>query len=117
MGSGNPGAAFDRMAAKKKATGAPPAHPFKKKSAEPPVSSSGKRMARVESSGSAPAASSTGPVEGIAEGVNVWHEKFGKGKVLRVEGASPNEKATVFFPKAGQKQLLLKFAKLEITDS
>ena len=114
MGSGNPGAAFDRMAAKKKATGAPPAHPFKKKPAQPPVSSSGKRMARVESTASAPAAPSAGPVEGIAEGVNVWHEKFGKGKVLRVEGASPNEKATVFFPKAGQKQLLLKFAKLEI---
>ncbi|MGB0462261.1 MAG: ATP-dependent helicase, partial [Flavobacteriales bacterium] len=117
MGSGNPGAAFDRMATKKKATGAPPAHPFKKKPAQPPVSSSGKRMARVDSSASAPATSSAGPVEGIAEGVNVWHEKFGKGKVLRVEGASPNEKATVFFPKAGQKQLLLKFAKLEITDS
>ena len=117
MGSGNPGAAFDRMAAKKKATGAPPAHPFKKKPAQPPVSPSGKRMARVDSSASAPAASSAGPVEDIAEGVNVWHEKFGKGKVLRVEGASPNEKATVFFPKAGQKQLLLKFAKLEITDS
>ena len=114
MGSGNPGAAFDRMAAKKKATGAPPTHPFKKKPAQPPVSSSGKRMARVESTASAPAAPSAGPVEGIAEGVNVWHEKFGKGKVLRVEGASPNEKATVFFPKAGQKQLLLKFAKLEI---
>ena len=117
MGSGNPGAAFDRMAAKKKATGAPPAYPFKKKPAQPPVSPSGKRMARVDSSASAPAASSAGPVESIAEGVNVWHEKFGKGKVLRVEGASPNEKATVFFPKAGQKQLLLKFAKLEITDS
>ena len=117
MGSGSPGAAFDRMAAKKKAPGAPSARPFKKKPAQPPVSSSGKRMARVESSESATAASSTGPVEGIAEGVNVWHEKFGKGKVLRVEGASPNEKATVFFPKAGQKQLLLKFAKLEITDS
>ncbi len=117
MGSGSPGAAFDRMAAKKKAPGAPSARPFKKKPAQPPVSSSGKRMARVESSESATAASSTGPVEGIAQGVNVWHEKFGKGKVLRVEGASPNEKATVFFPKAGQKQLLLKFAKLEITDS
>lgn len=112
MSSGNPGAAFDRMAAKKKATGAPPAPPFKKKPAQPPVSSSGKRMARVESAG--PAASPTAPVEGLAEGVNVWHDKFGKGKVLRVEGASPNEKATVFFPKAGQKQLLLKFAKLEI---
>ena len=117
MGSGNPGAAFDRMAAKKKATGAPPTHPFKKEPAQPPVSSSGKRMSRVDSTAPAPAASSAGPVEGIAEGVNVWHEKFGKGKVLRVEGASPNEKATVFFPKAGQKQLLLKFAKLEITDS
>jgi DNA helicase-2/ATP-dependent DNA helicase PcrA len=117
MGSGSPGAAFDRMAAKKKAPGAPSARPFKKKPAQPPVSSSGKRMARVESRESATAASSTGPVEGIAQGVNVWHEKFGKGKVLRVEGASPNEKATVFFPKAGQKQLLLKFAKLEITDS
>jgi DNA helicase-2/ATP-dependent DNA helicase PcrA len=117
MGSASPGAAFDRMAAKKKAPGAPAARPFKKKPAQPPVSSSGKRMARVEPSESATAASSTGPVEGIAEGVNVWHEKFGKGKVLRVEGASPNEKATVFFPKAGQKQLLLKFAKLEITDS
>ena len=117
MGSGSPSAAFDRMAAKKKATGAPAARLFKKKPAQPPVSSSGKRMARVEPSESATTASSTGPVEGIAEGVNVWHEKFGKGKVLRVEGASPNEKATVFFPKAGQKQLLLKFAKLEITDS
>ena len=117
MGSGSPSAAFDRMAAKKNATGAPAARPFKKKPAQPPVSSSGKRMARVEPSESATTASSTGPVEGIAEGVNVWHEKFGKGKVLRVEGASPNEKATVFFPKAGQKQLLLKFAKLEITDS
>ncbi len=114
MGSGNPGAAFDRMAAKNKATGTPTAHPLKKKPAQPPVSSSGKRMARVESA--SPAPSSSTPVEGIAEGVNVWHEKFGKGKVLRVEGASPNEKATVFFPKAGQKQLLLKFAKLEIVN-
>ena len=115
MGSGNPGAAFDRMASQKKATGSPPAHPLKKKSGQPPVSSSGKRMARVESS--APAGSTGGSLEGIAEGVNVWHEKFGKGKVLRVEGTSPNEKATVFFPKAGQKQLLLKFAKLEIIEA
>ena len=44
------------------------------------------------------------------------HENFGKGKVLRIEGSAPNEKATVFFPSAGQKQLLLKFAKLEVVD-
>jgi len=50
----------------------------------------------------------------ITAGMQVSHEKFGKGKVLNVEGQSPNEKATVFFPSVGQKQLLLKFAKLEV---
>lgn len=49
----------------------------------------------------------------IIEGVEVMHEKFGKGKVLKVEGESPDKKATIFFPSAGQKQLLLKFAKLK----
>jgi DNA helicase-2/ATP-dependent DNA helicase PcrA len=115
MGSGNPGAAFNRMAAKQKSESAAPENPFKKRTASPPVSASGKRMSRVE-----PASSthSTSPASSgaIAEGVNVMHEKFGKGKVLRIEGTSPNEKATVFFPTAGQKQLLLKFAKLEIID-
>ena len=114
MGSGNPGAAFDRMASKSKSSAAAPSHPFKKKSPAPPVSSTGKRMSRLDSD-STPAGSMSAGV--ISEGVNVMHEKFGKGKVLRVEGASPNEKATVFFPSAGQKQLLLKFAKLEIIES
>lgn len=47
------------------------------------------------------------------EGDEVIHDRFGKGKVLKVEGAAPNTKATIFFPKVGQKQVLLKFAKLE----
>jgi DNA helicase-2/ATP-dependent DNA helicase PcrA len=46
-------------------------------------------------------------------GYNVKHDRFGKGKVVALEG-SPVSKATVFFPKVGNKQLLLKFAKLEI---
>lgn len=50
----------------------------------------------------------------IVVGVNVNHAKFGKGKVVNIEGTYPNRKATVFFPNVGQKQLLLKFAKLEI---
>lgn len=50
----------------------------------------------------------------IVPGVEVEHARFGKGKVLKIEGDAPNTKATVFFPKAGQKQLLLKFAKLRI---
>lgn len=48
-------------------------------------------------------------------GYNVMHERFGKGKVVGLEGTPPT-KATVFFPKAGNKQLLLKFARLEIID-
>lgn len=50
----------------------------------------------------------------IVAGSQVEHIKFGKGKVLNVEGQAPNEKATVFFPSVGQKQLLLKFAKLKV---
>jgi DNA helicase-2/ATP-dependent DNA helicase PcrA len=46
-------------------------------------------------------------------GYNVVHEKFGKGKVIGLDG-SPPTKATVFFPQVGNKQLLLKFARLEI---
>ncbi|NNE55288.1 MAG: ATP-binding domain-containing protein, partial [Flavobacteriales bacterium] len=53
-------------------------------------------------------------VSGLQAGMQVKHQKFGKGKVLSIEGESPNRKATVFFPSTGQKQLLLKFAKLKI---
>ncbi|MFT5922255.1 MAG: DNA helicase-2/ATP-dependent DNA helicase PcrA [Flavobacteriales bacterium] len=64
-------------------------------------------------------ASTSGPVNTeailtIAEGTEVEHARFGKGKVIKIEGQSPNLKATVFFPTAGQKQLLLKFAKLKV---
>jgi len=34
--------------------------------------------------------------------------------VVKVEGAPPDQKATIFFPSAGQKQLLLRFAKLKV---
>jgi len=51
----------------------------------------------------------------IQPGIMIVHERFGKGKVLSVEGTGPNAKASVFFAAAGQKQLLLKFAKLRIS--
>ncbi|MCK9219352.1 MAG: UvrD-helicase domain-containing protein [Bacteroidales bacterium] len=50
----------------------------------------------------------------ILPGMEVQHERFGKGKVVGIEGVGPNKKATVFFPTIGQKQLLLRFAKLRI---
>ncbi len=50
----------------------------------------------------------------IKEGMEVLHERFGKGKVLKITDDKSNAKATVLFENAGQKQLLLKFAKLKI---
>ncbi len=50
----------------------------------------------------------------VKVGDQVVHERFGKGKVVEVNGEFPNTKATVFFPSSGQKQLLLKFAKLQL---
>lgn len=47
-------------------------------------------------------------------GMTVAHERFGNGKVINIEGQFPNSKASVDFGENGQKQLLLKFAKLEI---
>ena len=35
-------------------------------------------------------------------------------EVIELNGDFPNTKATVFFASAGQKQLLLKFAKLQL---
>jgi DNA helicase-2/ATP-dependent DNA helicase PcrA len=55
-------------------------------------------------------------VEDIQTGMDVMHERFGKGKVVNIEGVGPNKKATVFFPAIGQKQLLLRFARLRIVN-
>ena len=48
----------------------------------------------------------------ISAGDNVSHEKFGLGQVVRIEGNGNDAKATVDFKKFGEKNLLLRFAKL-----
>ena len=50
----------------------------------------------------------------IQIGMHVKHASFGDGKVISLSGEGSNRKAIVFFNGIGQKQLLLKFAKLEI---
>ena len=47
-------------------------------------------------------------------GQSIKHNIFGKGEIIAMEGETPNVKATVTFQGAGNKQLLLKFAKLRI---
>lgn len=47
-------------------------------------------------------------------GVEVEHQRFGRGKVIGMEGDDSNRKAIVLFQNAGRKQLLLKFARLKV---
>lgn len=77
----------------------------------PPVNLKNFQKLTSLSSSSAPTPDN---VDMIQTGMEVEHEKFGKGKVLQLEGDGPNRKATIFFPGIGQKQLLLRFAKLKI---
>lgn len=50
----------------------------------------------------------------VLSGMEVVHPRFGQGKVLQIVGEGGNRMATVFFKDAGNKQLLLKFARLKI---
>ena len=65
---------------------------------------------------SAPA-SSVVSVAGLDVGVRVRHDRFGEGEIVALEGEGGNRKATVLFDHFGQKQLLLKFAKLQVLPS
>ena len=55
-------------------------------------------------------------VEGgaLQEGCMIEHQRFGIGRVVRIEGTGENQKATVEFKNTGTKQLLLKFARYKI---
>ncbi len=65
--------------------------------------------AHIPSEGFAPSDTS-----GLQVGMEVEHERFGYGKVINLDGNKSDMKATIFFKELGQKQLLLKFAKLKI---
>ena len=56
------------------------------------------------------------PSHGIAAGQQVFHNKFGEGKVLAVEGAGDDARAQVSFPRHGVKWLALAVAKLTVVD-
>ena len=58
----------------------------------------------------------TESLRNLQVGMQVKHERFGSGKVINMDGDFPNNKATVFFEGIGQKQLLVKFAKLTIVN-
>ncbi len=54
------------------------------------------------------------PAHGIKKGAHVFHNKFGEGKVLAVEGTGDDARAQVNFPRHGTKWLALSVAKLTV---
>ncbi len=74
-----------------------------------------KKLSSLPSSASNPAPETQpSDIMLIEAGMQVEHASFGTGTVQSVEGNGPNKKATVRFPGVGDKQLLLRFAKLRI---
>ena len=77
------------------------------------------RLSRIETHSASPMAKSNVSVSntdiaGLHIGTKVRHARFGDGEVIALDGNDGNAKATVVFTNFGQKQLLLKFAKLTI---
>ncbi|MEE4198967.1 MAG: UvrD-helicase domain-containing protein [Bacteroidales bacterium] len=85
------------------------------------VPQASKKLIKISEAGKKAAAQATSdftpdPPDAINEGMIVRHSKFGLGEIIKIEGTKPNKKAKVLFEGVGEKQLLLKFAKLKIIE-
>jgi DNA helicase II / ATP-dependent DNA helicase PcrA len=80
---------------------------------EPVIKRAASAPASSSSSPARPASSNTSSGGDFAPGSHVRHPKYGRGLVLRREGAGDSAKLTVSFPGFGQKKLIEKYAGLE----
>lgn len=74
----------------------------------------GKNLVKINTAAKNTSDFDTESLRSLQVGMEVEHDRFGKGKVINMDGDFPNNKTTVFFEGVGQKQLLIKFAKLRI---
>jgi DNA helicase-2/ATP-dependent DNA helicase PcrA len=63
-----------------------------------------------------PNISRSGATADVKVGYNVMHDRFGKGKVTKLEGEGDDRKATIFFPHHGAKTVILRFANLTVLE-
>ena len=77
-----------------------------------------RNLKKVSTVSSGSQAMSSGPVSvaGLQAGQRIEHERFGLGEVMKVEGTGDNAKATIHFKNAGEKQLLLRFARFKVIE-
>ena len=76
----------------------------------------GKKLVKINAASKNTSDFDTESLRNLQVGMQVEHDRFGSGKVINMDGNFPNNKATIFFDGVGQKQLLIKFAKLRIVD-
>ena len=70
-----------------------------------------RNLKRVSGTTVSPSAAPGAGITGVQPGQTIEHERFGIGQVIRVEGSGDNAKATIHFRNAGDKLLLLRFAR------
>jgi DNA helicase-2/ATP-dependent DNA helicase PcrA len=76
----------------------------------------GKKLVKATAASKNTSDFDTESLRNLQVGTLVQHDRFGNGKVISMDGEFPNNKATIFFEGVGQKQLLIKFAKLRIVE-
>ncbi len=76
-----------------------------------------RKLRKLKPELSAPTKSGSDIDPGLVEGALVNHTRFGRGKILSIEGVGSDKKAEILFDQGGVKKLLLRFAKLEVLDS
>ncbi|MGM0665707.1 MAG: ATP-dependent helicase [Bacteroidota bacterium] len=76
----------------------------------------GRKLKRVGSSAGLNSGNNQPAVEAdLKEGSIVYHDRFGRGTIISIDGEAPNTTALVNFDKSGEKKLLLRFARLKCT--
>ena len=73
-----------------------------------------RKLRKLKPAGSPPSNKKTGEASKLEAGNEVAHLRFGKGKVLKIEGVGQDKKAEIDFENGGIKKLLLRFAKLKL---
>ena len=73
-----------------------------------------RRLRKLKPELSSPSQSTNVIDPDLAEGSLVNHTRFGRGKVLKIEGIGNDKKAEIQFEQGDVKKLLLRFAKLEV---
>ena len=92
-----------------------PVDPFSDRFKQALQTASGGRFKPVQRATAAPdTAAVAASADGLHEGSVIEHQRFGVGRVVKIEGSGENQKATVEFKNTGTKQLLLKFARYKI---